>query len=173
MQIMYGVFKQLMITNPLATVSSYVFDNYSKLNGISVLFGTAVFSIQIYTDWTAYCDIVGGVAKMLGIEITQNFRQPYFSKSMPEFWRRWHISMGTFFKDYVLYPISTSNFCLKLNKNSRKVFGATAGRIISSALPILSVVLNRSLARCKLQLYALGTFPGYYNYAQRNFHPDA
>lgn len=139
MQIMYGVFKQLMITNPLATVSSYIFDNYSKLNGISVLFGTAVFSIQIYTDWTAYCDIVGGVAKMLGIEITQNFRQPYFSKSMPEFWRRWHISMGTFFKDYVLYPISTSNFCLKLNKNSRKVFGATAGRIISSALPILSV----------------------------------
>lgn len=141
MMFLYGVFKQLMITNRLSTVSSYIFDNYEKLNGISVLFGTVVFSIQIYTDWTAYCDIVGGVAKMLGINITKNFNHPYFSKSMPEFWRRWHISMSSFFKDYVLYPISASNFCLKLNKNSRKLFGNTAGRVISSALPILAVWL--------------------------------
>lgn len=141
MMFTYGVFKQLMITNRLSTVTTYIFGNYEKLSGISILFGTIVFSIQIYTDWTAYCDIVGGVAKMLGINITKNFDHPYFSKSMPEFWRRWHISMGRFFKDYVLYPISASNFCLKLNKNSRKIFGNTAGRVISSALPILAVWL--------------------------------
>lgn len=145
MMFMYGVFKQLMITNRLSTVSSYIFDNYEKLNGISIFFGTIVFSIQIYTDWTAYCDIVGGVAKMLGINITRNFNHPYFSKSMPEFWRRWHISMSAFFKDYVLYPISASDFCLKLNKNSRKIFGNTAGRVISSALPILAVWLLTGL----------------------------
>ena len=139
MMILYGVFKQLVITNRMSTVSTYIFKNYQTLSGFTVLFGTIVFSIQIYTDWTAYCDIVGGAAKMMGINITKNFDNPYFSKSMPEFWRRWHISMGRFFKDYVLYPISASNFCLKLNKNSRKVFGNTAGRIISSALPILVV----------------------------------
>ncbi|MBQ5590551.1 MAG: MBOAT family protein, partial [Clostridia bacterium] len=139
MMFMYGIFKQLVITNRLSTVTAYIFDNYKELNAITILFGTVVFSIQIYTDWTAYCDIVGGVAKMLGINITKNFEQPYFSKSMPEFWRRWHMSMGKFFKDYVLYPISASNFCLKLNKNSRKIFGNTAGRVISSALPILAV----------------------------------
>ncbi len=139
MMILFGVFKQLVITNRMSTVSTYIFKNYETLSGISILFGTVVFSIQIYTDWTAYCDIVGGAAKMMGINITKNFQNPYFSKTMPEFWRRWHISMGKFFKDYVLYPISASNFCLKLNKNSRKIFGNTAGRIISSALPILVV----------------------------------
>lgn len=137
--VIWGVFKQLMITNRLSKVSTYIFSNYQDLNGITILFGTVVFSIQIYTNWTTYCDIVGGVAEMMGIKITQNFRQPYFSKSMPEFWRRWHISMGTFFKDYVLYPVSTSSFCLSLNKGARKVFGNAAGRIISSSLPILAV----------------------------------
>jgi len=139
MMILFGVFKQLVITNRMSTVSTYIFKNYETLSGWSILFGTIVFSVQIYTDWTAYCDIVGGAAKMMGINITKNFENPYFSKTMPEFWRRWHISMGKFFKDYVLYPISASNFCLKLNKNSRKIFGNTAGRIISSALPILVV----------------------------------
>ncbi|MBQ4156365.1 MAG: MBOAT family protein, partial [Clostridia bacterium] len=139
MMILFGVFKQLVITNRMSTVSTYIFKNYETLSGLSILFGTIVFSVQIYTDWTAYCDIVGGAAKMMGINITKNFQNPYFSKTMPEFWRRWHISMGKFFKDYVLYPISASNFCLKLNKNSRKIFGNTAGRIISSALPILVV----------------------------------
>ena len=139
MLILWGVFKKLVIADRIATVSNYVFKNYQSLNAVSIIFGLAVFSIQIYADWTSYCDIVGGVAEMMGIKITENFRRPYFSKSMPEFWRRWHISMSQFFKDYVLYPISASSFCLKLNKNARKLFGNAAGRVISSALPILAV----------------------------------
>lgn len=139
MLVMWGFFKKLIITDRLAVITASIFGGYEDLNAIAVMFGLVLFSIQIYTDWTTYCDIVGGVAEMMGIKITQNFSQPNFSKTMPEFWRRWHMSMGAFFKDYVLYPISTSNFCLKLNKGSRKVFGKTGGKIISSALPILSV----------------------------------
>ena len=139
MLILWGVFKKIVLADRIAAVSNYGFENYESFDAVSIIFILAVFSVQIYADWTAYCDIVGGVAEMMGIKITSNFERPYFSKSMPEFWRRWHISMSKFFKDYVLYPISASNFCLKLNKNSRKIFGNAAGRVISSALPILTV----------------------------------
>lgn len=139
MLVLWGVFKKIVLADRIAAVTSYGFENYKSLDAISIIFVLAVFSVQIYADWTAYCDIVGGVAEMMGIKITPNFERPYFSKSMPEFWRRWHISMSKFFKDYVLYPISASSFCLKLNKNARKVFGNAAGRVISSALPILTV----------------------------------
>ncbi len=139
MLIMWGFFKQLIITDRLSVVINNIFSKYETVNAITLMFGLVVFSVQIYTSWTTYCDIVGGVAEMMGITISKNFDRPYMSQTMPEFWRRWHMSMGAFFKDYVLYPISTSSFCLKLNKGSRKVFGKTGGKIISSALPILSV----------------------------------
>ncbi len=141
MLIIWGMFKKLVIADRLAKVSTNIFSNYESFSGITVFIGAVVFSVQLYADWTAYCDIVGGSAEILGIKIAQNFNRPYFSKTLPEFWRRWHISMGTFFKDYVLYPVSTSKFCLKINKKARQKFGNTAGRIISSSIPIIAVWL--------------------------------
>lgn len=145
MLILWGFFKKFVIADRLNIVTNEIFSNYENFSGPFIFFGAAVFSIQLYADWTAYCDIVGGASRIFGVEITKNFSRPYFSQTMPEFWRRWHISMGTFFKDYVLYPVSTSQFCLKLNKNARNKFGTNAGKNIASALPILSVWLLTGL----------------------------
>ncbi|MGN0444813.1 MAG: MBOAT family O-acyltransferase [Acutalibacteraceae bacterium] len=145
MLILWGFFKKFVIADRLNIVSHEIFSNYENYSGPFVLFGAAVFSIQLYADWTAYCDIVGGASRIFGIEITKNFARPYFSQTMPEFWRRWHISMGAFFKDYVLYPVSTSQFSLKLNKKAREKFGNNAGKNLASAIPILSVWLLTGL----------------------------
>ncbi len=137
--IAWGFFKKLVIADRIAAAAGEIFSDFASRSGTVVFIGSVLFSFQIYTDWTGYCDIVYGTAEILGIELQKNFDRPYFSQTMPEFWRRWHISMGTFFKDYVLYPVSTSKFCLNLNKKARKRFGNKAGRIISSSVPILAV----------------------------------
>ena len=102
---------------------------------------TAAFSIQIYADFSGCMDIATGTARLFGIRLAPNFLRPYFSKTMPEFWRRWHVTLGNWFKDYVFYPISISKFSLDLNKKARKRFGNEFGRIVSSAIPILAVWL--------------------------------
>lgn len=143
--IAWGFFKKLVIADRISPATAKIFSDFSSRSGTVVFIGSVLFSLQLYADWTGYCDIVYGTAEILGIEMQKNFDRPYFSKTMPEFWRRWHISMGTFFKDYVLYPVSTSKICLKINKKARQRFGNEAGRIISSSIPILAVWLLTGL----------------------------
>lgn len=146
MLIVWGYFKKLIIADRLAPAVNTIFSEYTSYGGPMIFFGTVLFSFQLYADWTAYCDIVGGAAEMLGIKITQNFNRPYFSQNLPEFWRRWHMSMGAFFKEYVLYPVSASKLNLKINKFARKVFGNNSlGRAAGSIVPIISVWLLTGL----------------------------
>lgn len=137
--VLWGFFKKLVLAERLNLFVSEVYGNYASYEGLILVLATVAYSIQIYADFSGCMDIVSGTAKMFGIELAPNFLRPYFSKTLPEFWRRWHVTMGTWFKDYVFYQISISKFSLKLNKNARKVFGSTAGRIISSSFPILVV----------------------------------
>lgn len=137
-QIMWGFAKKLILSERLATFVSQIYDNPSY-EGIILVIATVAFSIQIYADFSGCMDIATGSARLFGIQLPDNFLRPYFSKTMPEFWRRWHVSLGTWFKDYVLYPFSISPRLLKLNKNIRAKFGAEAGRIIFSAIPIYAV----------------------------------
>lgn len=106
--ILWGLFKKVVIADSLSPHVNNVFTYYYAETGSSILLGAIMFSIQIYCDFSGYSDIAIGTAKLFGIELSSNFRFPYFSKNIVEFWRRWHISLSQWFRDYVFIPLGGS-----------------------------------------------------------------
>lgn len=107
-QILWGLFKKIVIADNCAEYVKIVFDNPSNHNGSVLLLGAILFAFQIYGDFSGYSDIAIGTAKLFGFNLMQNFSYPYFSRSIAEFWRRWHISLTTWFRDYVYIPLGGS-----------------------------------------------------------------
>lgn len=101
----WGLFKKIIVADTLAFYVDWVFDSYRSFVGFSLLLICFFFTIQIYCDFSGYSDMAIGLAKMLDIEIMDNFKSPYFSTSVREFWRRWHISLSTWFRDYLYIPL--------------------------------------------------------------------
>ncbi len=101
----WGFFKKLVIADFIAAYADKVFDNVYSYRGFVLILAAFFFTIQIYCDFSAYSDIARGTAKLLGIELMENFKSPYFSASIREFWSRWHISLSTWFRDYVYIPL--------------------------------------------------------------------
>ena len=106
--ILYGMFKKVVVADSLAPHIDTIFKNYSTLNGGVLLLGLIYFSFQIYCDFSGYSDIAIGTAKLFGFELMSNFKFPYFSRDIGEFWRRWHISLSTWFRDYLYIPLGGS-----------------------------------------------------------------
>ncbi len=104
-QILWGCFKKMVIADNLGPLVDEAFADPSRFSGGELAMATLFFAFQIYCDFSAYSDIAIGVARLLGFELMRNFAYPYFSQSMGEFWRRWHISLTTWFKDYVYFPL--------------------------------------------------------------------
>lgn len=104
-QMAWGYFKKMVIADTLAVYIDTVYDNLSLYQGFPLLVVSVLFSIQIYCDFSGYSDIAIGCAKLFGIDLMKNFDSPYFSTSIKEFWSRWHISLSTWFKDYVYIPL--------------------------------------------------------------------
>lgn len=104
--ILWGLFKKIVIADTIALSVNEIFLSPSEFNGGVLLLGVIYFSIQIYCDFSGYSDIAIGTAKLFGIQLSINFNYPYFAKSIPEFWRRWHISLTTWFNEYLFYPLS-------------------------------------------------------------------
>lgn len=102
---LWGMFKKVVIADSFAVVVETVYSDPEKHNGLGLLVGTIFFAIQIYCDFSGYSDIAIGVAKILGFDLMTNFRQPYLARSIADFWQRWHISLSTWFRDYVYIPI--------------------------------------------------------------------
>jgi alginate O-acetyltransferase complex protein AlgI len=119
-QILWGFFKKLVIADNCATYVNLVFDNSAQFNGSSHVLAAVFFSIQIYADFSGYSDIALGTARLFGIELLQNFSFPYFSRDIAEFWRRWHISLTSWFRDYVYIPLGGSR--VSTLKKIRNVF---------------------------------------------------
>ena len=137
MQLMlWGLFKKLVIADRAAPVVTELLDSPDKYNGLIVFFGAALYGIQVYTDFSGGMDIARGVAQIFGIELELNFNQPYFSHSIEEFWRRWHITLGAWMRDYVFYSLSLSKGFTALGKRARKILGNNIGKKIP---PILSM----------------------------------
>ncbi|WP_026608284.1 MBOAT family O-acyltransferase [Methylocapsa acidiphila] len=108
----YGLFKKMCISDLIAPVVIGIYKDPHQYNGSYLLLATALFAIQIYCDFSGYSNIAIGSAKMLGFDLMTNFRQPYFSRSLTEFWRRWHISLSTWFRDYVYFPLGGSRLSM-------------------------------------------------------------
>ena len=104
----YGFFLKIFVADTLAPIVNNIFDNYDTLDGGTLILGAVFFSFQIYGDFSGYSKIARGTALMLGIDLMQNFNFPYFSRNIGEFWRRWHISLNTWFRDYLYIPIGGS-----------------------------------------------------------------
>ncbi len=107
--LLYGIFKKMVVADTIGLRVDAIFAQPNQHTGLELIFGLSLFSIQLYTDFSAYTDIARGVAKMLGFELMHNFRTPLFSKSIPEFWTRWHISLTTWFRDYLFIWLAGIN----------------------------------------------------------------
>jgi alginate O-acetyltransferase complex protein AlgI len=107
-QILWGLFKKIVIADNCAFYANLIFNNSANYSGSTLLLGALFFTFQIYGDFSGYSDIAIGVARLFGFDLMQNFAFPYFSRDMAEFWRRWHISLSTWFRDYVYIPLGGS-----------------------------------------------------------------
>jgi len=108
--IIWGLFQKIVIADNCATYVNTIFRNYESLNSLSLIMGAIYFAFQIYGDFAGYSNIAIGSARLLGFDLMRNFNYPYFSKNLGEFWRRWHISLSTWFRDYVFIPLGGSKF---------------------------------------------------------------
>ena len=106
--ILWGMFKKVVIADSLAETVDAIFKNYQHENGVTLIIGAIAFSFQIYGDFSGYSDIALGTAKLFGFELLSNFKFPYFSRDVAEFWRRWHISLSSWFRDYLYIPLGGS-----------------------------------------------------------------
>ena len=107
--ILWGLFKKVVIADSLGVSVDRIFDGYQSFDGGILTLGLIYFSFQIYCDFSGYSDIAIGTAKLFGIELMSNFKFPYFSRDIGEFWRRWHISLSSWFRDYLYIPLGGSN----------------------------------------------------------------
>ena len=131
----YGVFKKLVIANILAgNVGAIFSDVNTSIPGSAVVFGVVIYSIQMYADFSGGIDIMRGASEMLGIEMSLNFRQPYLSQSLSEFWQRWHMSLGVLMKDYVFYPLALLKPMQNLGRWGQKKLGRHVGRTLPACV---------------------------------------
>lgn len=113
-----GLGKKVILANSFAPIADYAFAHISELSGISAWIGAVFYTLQIYYDFSGYSDMAIGLGKMFGFEFLENFNYPYISKSITEFWRRWHISLGSWFRDYVYIPLGGS----RVKRKGRLIF---------------------------------------------------
>ncbi len=107
-QILWGLFKKVVIADNCASLINIIFDNHTEHSGLILIVGAILFAFQIYGDFSGYSDIAIGTARLFGFKLMRNFAFPYFSRDIAEFWRRWHISLSTWFRDYVYIPLGGS-----------------------------------------------------------------
>jgi len=136
---LWGYFKKLVIAESIAPSVNDIFSNIGEFNAIQLVMGTVYYSIQVYADFSGYMDIATGVCEIFGIELAKNFDRPYFSKSVQEFWRRWHITLGAWFKDYVFFPLSVSKVAVSLSKKCRKKGWLNLAKLLPSYIALVFV----------------------------------
>ena len=130
-RILWGVFKKLVIADRIAVAVQTLSASPKYYRGTFVVVGMVFYAVQLYGDFTGGIDITIGVAQLFGVRLPENFERPFFAKGIKEYWRRWHITMGTWFRDYVFYPFSISRPLKKLTAFTKKHFGMRAARRVS------------------------------------------
>ena len=137
---MYGLtVKKLIIADSLAVIVNKVLDSYQSYAGWQILVCLILYSIELYADFSGYMDIVNGIAHIMGIEMPENFTRPYFSTSLEEFWRRWHITLGGWFREYVFFPLSMNKNIQQFSKTIRKKYGNKLGKLIAADIALFFV----------------------------------
>ena len=138
-RILWGLFKKLCIADHLGPAVNYLFDHWDG-SGVLALLGAVLCTIQLYMDFAGTIDIAIGSAEIFNVTLPENFRQPFFAKNAGDFWHRWHITLGTFFRDYIFYPVSLSKPVQKLTKKCNGI-SKKLGRYIGPSIALLLVWL--------------------------------
>lgn len=127
-RMLWGLMKKLVISERLRVLVDTVYGQYESYPGLYIWVATICYAFQLYTDFSGCMDIVIGMSESFGITLPENFQTPFFSKSVAEYWRRWHITLGVWMKDYVFYPVLRSKFFTNLNKSWKEKFGKKKGK---------------------------------------------
>ena len=160
-RVLWGFFKKLVIADRILTGVNTIIRNPENYGGAYVFLGMMFYALELYADFTGGIDITIGVAEVLGITVTENFHRPYFSKNIKEYWKRWHITMGTWFTDYIFYPISVCKPMLKFSKFARRHFGEAVGKRLPVYLSSFAVWLATGIwhgASWNFVVWGLGNF---------------
>ena len=144
-RVLWGYFKKMVISDRLALFVTPVFDDYIIQSGAHLFVAACLAALQLYCDFSGCMDIVGGFSQILGLKLEENFNHPFFSRSTAEFWRRWHITLGAWFKDYVYMPLVISPKLISFSKVIRDKFGMRAGKSVMTVIPLLVVWLLTGL----------------------------
>lgn len=144
-RMLYGMMKKMVIADRLNPIVTNIFCDYAKYDGGIVAVGMILYTLQLYMDFSGTMDIVIGIAEIFGVKMPENFRQPFFSKTISEFWTRWHITLGAWFRDYIFYPVSLTDKCKKLTTKLRKKVGNFYGPLAASTIALFCVWICNGL----------------------------
>lgn len=144
-RILYGMLKKIVIADRLNTFVNTIFTDYAKYPGGYSAIAAVAYTVQLYMDFSGSMDAVIGIGEIFGVTLPENFRQPFFSRSISEFWTRWHISLGTWFKDYIFYPLSMTKPLKNLTLKARKKLGTHYGPLVTGSIALLCVWLANGL----------------------------
>lgn len=144
-RILFGMMKKVVIADRLNTLVKNVFSSYSQYDGGIIAVAAVCYTVQLYMDFSGSIDAVIGTSQMLGIGMPENFERPFFSRTISEFWKRWHITLGTWFKDYVFYPVTTSKRMKSLTSSARKKIGNHYGPLLAGGAALFCVWLANGL----------------------------
>lgn len=144
-RILWGLFKKIVIADRLNVVVADIFTYYQNYDGAILALGAVAYTTQLYNEFSGCMDIVIGTAEMFGVTLPENFRQPFLSRNVSEFWRRWHVTLGAWLKDYIFYPVSLSGWVKKLGNRTKERFGKHGAKIVVSAAALFPVWLINGL----------------------------
>ena len=141
----YGLMKKLVVADRLDPIVAELFNGGASYPGFLSLLGAVLYTIQLYMDFSGSMDAVCGTAQIFGLTMPENFRRPFFSKNISEFWTRWHITLGTWFRDYIFYPVTMSGPLKKLTGAARKKLGNHFGPLVAGSIALLCVWFSNGL----------------------------
>jgi alginate O-acetyltransferase complex protein AlgI len=144
-RVLWGFFKKLVIADRFAVLVNEIFNNYEQYEGQYFIIAIFSCAVQLYCDFSGCMDIAIGVSECFGIHLEENFKRPFYSKSAAEFWRRWHITLGAWFKDYVYMPMVINPRLIKLSKKAKDRFGPRFGKSLMTVIPLAIVWLFTGL----------------------------
>lgn len=135
----WGAFEKLVVADRLALLVNTVWADPGACTGLQLTLAILCYAIQIYADFAGYMDMAVGAAQAMGITLAENFKSPYFSTSIPEFWRRWHITLGSWFREYLFYPVLRSGWCSRLGKGLKGRLGTAGAGRVTTVLALIIV----------------------------------
>lgn len=145
MRILWGLAKKVIVADRVNLLVKTVFEQYGSYDGGVIALAAVLYTVQLYCDFSGTMDFVMGCGRIFGVTLPENFKQPYLSRTASEFWQRWHITLGTWFRDYVFYPLSLSKPVKRLTSAARKAFGNRMGPLAASGVALLAVWLGNGL----------------------------